>query len=970
MKAQFLKMAGVNSEDEFYNMYPTEDVFFQNYPEARQMAHGGATYPYPGQATADQFFNYGMQGRGSGSQIPVESYYAYGGSSNGPLGYFDDGGSAWNYGQFPAFAKQGTEIQGGNIDATTSSRLNNFLVGINKNVDDNITKEALAQISQAYPMAQYGMQQSTYDPNMFGADMYQQQADRQNQGNMDAFGNAWNTLGQSATYKAQKQMTDKLTDYFKKNTKKKQTDTSDTSEIPTYQPTTMRAGNSPVGPQFTPFDQSFIDMNQNYYQRGGTLPKHQVAPGQTGPTGATGPTGSQENTAPTGATSNKTPVEGQTVKERIDYLERLINSISDVETPSASEKVLPNGEIIQLPSKIITVPDNKQKLINERTYLFELYGIQLEEANKQYTSVRQPKLSNKDVNYISNIYTTTPAGESVVGELENFKTTPDRSKKATGTGAKTTGTPGIGGGKKPGTIIPTTGSSAAEAQSTGQAAGTPATKTTTSMIDQSEEERRKAAAYSLVSLYGGTPEQQEQYWQSIKNSMTGAASGTPYGYVGQYNVPYKYKRRGYSPYPMATDTGYFPTGTDVQGWISQAVAAGANPEDVQVKVKDRPFGMGRKIVFKANFNPETGKVENKPEVEATPSTPAPSPMLTPQDRYNLDKEQAIREGIDYEKQKQIQEQAGIPLNEPVIAPEGWYKHGGLHRFLPKAQAGMMTPEGTFSFDNLDINIPIASQLGNAYQKGKGFVDSAKEFTRNIGPDFKVVGKDQAGINLSPYAGQGVMAGMRLAERFAENRNAPDYEKEAAIRRIAPFTSVGTDKGDYSPTGAPTGQFRPNDKTYAFNTGNMGSIPGRIMDRGGSTAYSDWSQTPVNGYYGVPQGEFNPYSQWSQAPVMQTGGIKQQQAQYEAFTQTPEWHEYQDAKRIHSGQRIRTAKEKVPLWIQNYKPVSSNYIEGYNPLESYKAFQTGGAMMQDGVYDLTEDEINEIIQMGGQVEFLD
>jgi hypothetical protein len=33
-------------------------------------------------------------------------------------------------------------------------------------------------------------------------------------------------------------------------------------------------------------------------------------------------------------------------------------------------------------------------------------------------------------------------------------------------------------------------------------------------------------------------------------------------------------------------------------------------------------------------------------------------------------------------------------------------------------------------------------------------------------------------------------------------------------------------------------------------------------------------------------------------------------------------------------------------------------------------QSGGAMMQDGVYDLTEDEINEIIQMGGQVEFLD
>jgi hypothetical protein len=108
--------------------------------------------------------------------------------------------------------------------------------------------------------------------------------------------------------------------------------------------------------------------------------------------------------------------------------------------------------------------------------------------------------------------------------------------------------------------------------------------------------------------------------------------------------------------------------------------------------------------------------------------------------------------------------------------------------------------------------------------------------------------------------------------------------------------------------------------------------------------------------------------------MQSGGPtltpQQQQAQYQAFTQTPEWHDYEEAKRIHSRQRIRTAAEKVPLWMQNYTPVSSNYIEGYNPLESYRAFQTGGAMMQDGVYDLTEDEINEIIQMGGQVEFLD
>jgi len=371
--------------------------------------------------------------------------------------------------------------------------------------------------------------------------------------------------------------------------------------------------------------------------------------------------------------------------------------------------------------------------------------------------------------------------------------------------------------------------------------------------------------------------------------------------------------------------GYFPTGSDVQGWISQAVTAGANPEDIQVKYKNRPFGMGRKIVFKANFNPQTGKVETKPEVEKESDSTWHPPMAIPgastEPTKNYDFVQAANSDTpvnkeEFMKGKIAQDIAYLegmqetpppminaPIGEegiPLAEPRQGFKYGGLNRFLPKAQAGMMTPEGTFAFDNLDINIPIASQLGKAYQKTKGFVDSAKDFTRNLGPDFKATIKEQAGVNLSPYAGQGVMAAMRLAERVGTNITSPDYEEEAAIKRIAPFTSVGTNKGDYSPTGASTGMFRPDQTNYAFNTGNMGNIPGRIMDRGGSVAYSDWSQTPINGYYGVPTGEMTMYPHWTQAPVM----------------------------------------------------------------------QMGGSMMQDGVYDLTEDEINQIIEMGGQVEFLD
>jgi hypothetical protein len=41
MKDKFLKMAGVKSEKEFYSMFPTEEAFFQAYPEARKMKKGG-----------------------------------------------------------------------------------------------------------------------------------------------------------------------------------------------------------------------------------------------------------------------------------------------------------------------------------------------------------------------------------------------------------------------------------------------------------------------------------------------------------------------------------------------------------------------------------------------------------------------------------------------------------------------------------------------------------------------------------------------------------------------------------------------------------------------------------------------------------------------------------------------------------------------------------------------------------------
>ena len=45
MKAQFLKIAGVKSEREFYQRFPTEESFFKAFPEALKSAQKGITVP-------------------------------------------------------------------------------------------------------------------------------------------------------------------------------------------------------------------------------------------------------------------------------------------------------------------------------------------------------------------------------------------------------------------------------------------------------------------------------------------------------------------------------------------------------------------------------------------------------------------------------------------------------------------------------------------------------------------------------------------------------------------------------------------------------------------------------------------------------------------------------------------------------------------------------------------------------------
>ena len=71
MKKEFLKIAGVKTEQEFYDRYPSEEDFFKAHPNAlKQLAGGGEAYPQT--ATMDNFFSYG---------VPVPpTYYAHGGA--------------------------------------------------------------------------------------------------------------------------------------------------------------------------------------------------------------------------------------------------------------------------------------------------------------------------------------------------------------------------------------------------------------------------------------------------------------------------------------------------------------------------------------------------------------------------------------------------------------------------------------------------------------------------------------------------------------------------------------------------------------------------------------------------------------------------------------------------------------------------------------------------------------------------
>jgi hypothetical protein len=90
MKKEFLKIAGVKTEQEFYDRYPSEEDFFKAHPNAlKQLAGGGEAYPQT--ATMDNFFSYG---------VPVPpTYYRHGGAF--PMAQSEDQFFSPFYGNVP-----------------------------------------------------------------------------------------------------------------------------------------------------------------------------------------------------------------------------------------------------------------------------------------------------------------------------------------------------------------------------------------------------------------------------------------------------------------------------------------------------------------------------------------------------------------------------------------------------------------------------------------------------------------------------------------------------------------------------------------------------------------------------------------------------------------------------------------------------------------------------------------------------
>ena len=414
---------------------------------------------------------------------------------------------------------------------------------------------------------------------------------------------------------------------------------------------------------------------------------------------------------------------------------------------------------------------------------------------------------------------------------------------------------------------------------------------------------------------------------------------TPQGaglYGDDTKVPYRYRHRGYGT--IGTDRGYVPNEADLQAMALKAKQMGYEPT-----YRSRPtlFG-GRRVMYKARYNPKTKQVEQHPY-----STPdSPGTMDQGVGTYGPDTEQTyknlnppaptVRGIVENQMNPQgqdmrtwLQQNIGntatparpenaIPYADPdqespnVVSP---FAYGGN---LPYHQAGSQT--GVYDWGQAEgYTIPQGATL-----EGTPNTMGSKGNEKSV---WRTKGK-----GMNPYTADYALAARNIFAGMLESKDTKAYEDKLKKMRTADYTQVasGKDMGDYGPTGQQYGAFRMNQTTPTFDVGYIPGMVGQapIAKVGGSMSpYSYPSTLPVLPHTGMPSGDMSMYTHWNQRPVMGYGG-----------------------------------SSDGPLGYFNKGGMPCMNCGGY--------MQDGGEYEQDGVYDLSQEEINQIMANGGQIEFID
>jgi len=372
------------------------------------------------------------------------------------------------------------------------------------------------------------------------------------------------------------------------------------------------------------------------------------------------------------------------------------------------------------------------------------------------------------------------------------------------------------------------------------------------------------------------------------------------------------------------------------------------------------FG-GRRVVVKTRYNPKTRQVEQYPsstpdtqEEEETGFNPFQKIRNKIKDNrykrsgdamsdadfgpnapdYNVTEEDLDRiyPTTEEDTPEAIAKRKAWDIANPGFKGRGYAYGGGLNRFLPKHQN--VGPTGMENYDEFGNVIPTSGMMDD----NSGEYNNPQSATVNGTPN--TMGKKgneknvfrTKGRGMNPYTADYLLAAGNIAEGMLGAADTRAYEDKLKRMRTADYTQVasGKDMGDYGPTGQQYGAFRMNQTTPTFDVGYIPGMAGQapIVKHGGSMSpYSYPSTLPVLPHTGMPSGNMSMYTHWNQRPVMAYGG-----------------------------------DSNGPLGYFNKGGMPCMDCGGY--------MEQGGEYEQDGVYDLSQDEINQIMANGGQIEFID